>query len=113
MRIAAAGGQPKDVVQVDLAKGERQYMYPCALPGGKAILLTVGTADSETFDDARIVVLIPRPAREKRLWKVGLTRAIRPPATSCTREAEICLPFASIRGGSRSPGNLSMFSRAC
>jgi len=71
VRIAAAGGQPKDVVQVDLAKGERQYMYPCALPGGKAILLTVGTADSETFDDARIVVFDTETGQRKTLVEGG------------------------------------------
>ena len=56
LRVAAAGGEPKEVAKVDLAKGQRTYRYPCALPGGKGILLTVGTADTETFDDAHIAV---------------------------------------------------------
>jgi len=57
VRVAAAGGEPKEVVKIDLAKGDRQHRYPCALPGGKGILITVGTADAETFDDAHIAVL--------------------------------------------------------
>jgi eukaryotic-like serine/threonine-protein kinase len=57
VRVTAAGGEPKEVVKIDIAKGDRQHRYPCALPGGKGILITVGTADSETFDDAHIAVL--------------------------------------------------------
>jgi eukaryotic-like serine/threonine-protein kinase len=57
VRVPAAGGEPKEVVKIDLTKGDRQHRYPCALPGGKGILITVGTADSETFDDAHIAVL--------------------------------------------------------
>jgi serine/threonine-protein kinase len=71
MRVPAAGGQPKEVFKVDLAKGERQYTYPCALPGGKAILFTEGTADSETFDDAHIAVLNTETGQRKTLVEGG------------------------------------------
>jgi eukaryotic-like serine/threonine-protein kinase len=56
LRVAAAGGQPTEVAKIDLAKGQRTHRYPCAVPGGKGILLTMGTADTETFDDAHIAV---------------------------------------------------------
>jgi eukaryotic-like serine/threonine-protein kinase len=56
LRVAAAGGQPTEVAKLDLAKGQRTHRYPCAVPGGKGILLTMGTADTETFDDAHIAV---------------------------------------------------------
>lgn len=71
VRVAAAGGEPKEVVKIDLAKGERQHRYPCALPGGRGILLTVGTADSETFDDARIAVLNLQTGQTKTLVEGG------------------------------------------
>src|SRR6266852_5952284 len=71
VRVAAAGGEAKEVVKVDLAKGERQHRYPCALPGGKGILLTVGTADAETFDDARIAVLNTETGQIKTLVEGG------------------------------------------
>ncbi len=71
VRVAAAGGEPKEVVKIDLAKGERQHRYPCALPGAKAILLTVGTADSETFDDAHIAVLNIETGQTKTLVEGG------------------------------------------
>jgi dipeptidyl aminopeptidase/acylaminoacyl peptidase len=71
VRVAAAGGEPKEVVKIDLAKGERQHRYPCALPGAKAILLTVGTADTETFDDAHIAVLNIETGQTKTLVEGG------------------------------------------
>jgi len=54
MRIPAGGGQPAEAATIDFASGERLHKHPHALPGGKAILLTVATADSESFDDAQI-----------------------------------------------------------
>jgi len=54
MRITAAGGPPAEAATIDFATGERLHKYPHALPGGKAILLTVATKDSESFDDAQI-----------------------------------------------------------
>ena len=71
VRVPAAGGEPTSVVKIDLAKGERQHRYPCALPGSKAILLTLGTADSETFDDARIAVLNIQTGQTKTLVEGG------------------------------------------
>src|SRR5262249_48973782 len=56
-RIAASGGQPQEVSKIDFAKGERMHKYPCALPEGKTVLFTVSTAETESFDDARIVAL--------------------------------------------------------
>jgi len=71
VRVPAVGGEPMEVVKIDLAKGERQHRYPCALPGGKAILLTLGTVDSETFDDARITVLNLQTGQTKTLVEGG------------------------------------------
>ena len=71
-RVAAAGGDPVSVVNVDLDRGERLFKYPHALPGGTAVLLTVGTVDSESFDDAQIVVVSLRTG-EKRVLVHGGT----------------------------------------
>ena len=57
MRVPASGGQAKEVAKIDFANGERMHKYPCALPGSQAVLFTVSTAETETFDDARIVGL--------------------------------------------------------
>lgn len=70
-RVAAAGGEPKEVGKIDLSKGQRTHRYPCALPGGKGILLTLGTADIETFDDAQIAVFDVATGKIKTLVEGG------------------------------------------
>lgn len=71
LRVAAGGGQPAEVAKIDLTKGERTHRYPCALPGGKGILLTVGTADTETFDDAQVAVFNIATGQIKTLVEGG------------------------------------------
>jgi len=71
LRVAAAGGEPNQIVKLDFAKGERQHRYPCALPGVNGILLTVGTIDAETFDDARIAVFNTKTGETKTLVEGG------------------------------------------
>lgn len=70
-RVAAAGGEPKEVAKIDLAKGQRLHRYPCAVPGGRGILLTVGTVDTDTFDDARIAVFNAETGEIKTLVEGG------------------------------------------
>jgi serine/threonine protein kinase/Tol biopolymer transport system component len=54
-RVASSGGAPEPVVDVDSEKGERTYRWPDLLPGGRAVLFTIGTLDSpNNFTDATI-----------------------------------------------------------
>jgi eukaryotic-like serine/threonine-protein kinase len=69
--VSAAGGQPKEIVKIDFAKGERQHRYPCALPGGKAVMFTTATADIATFDEAHIVAFSLETGRKKVLVEGG------------------------------------------
>jgi dipeptidyl aminopeptidase/acylaminoacyl peptidase len=69
--IPAGGGQTRKVADIDFAKGERQHKFPCALPGVEAVLLTVSTADTATFDEARIVALSPATGQKKLLVEGG------------------------------------------
>jgi serine/threonine-protein kinase len=69
--IPAAGGAPKEVLKVDFAKGERQPQSPYALSGKNTILLTMASADTETFDDARIVAFQPRTGEKRTLVEGG------------------------------------------
>jgi hypothetical protein len=71
MRVPAAGGEPNEIVKIDFEKGERQIKYPCALPGGKAVLFTVTSTDNASFDEARIVVFSPETGRKKLLVQGG------------------------------------------
>ena len=55
-RVGAAGGVPQPVVSPEPAKGERTYRWPVLLPGGRAVLFTVGSLDSPNdYDEARLV----------------------------------------------------------
>ena len=65
MRVPAAGGDPQEMVKIDFAHGERMHKYPHALPGGDAVLFTVATTDSESFDDAQIARLLASDRAQK------------------------------------------------
>ncbi|MDP3716573.1 MAG: protein kinase [Acidobacteriota bacterium] len=78
VRVAAAGGDPVSVVKIDLDRGERLFKFPHALPGGTAMLLTVGTVDSESFDDAQIVVVSLRTGERRVLIQGGTSPCYSP-----------------------------------
>ena len=69
--LSLSGGLPKEILKVDYAKGERQPQSPSALPGGRAVLLTMANADTETYDDARIVAFLPRTGEKHTLIEGG------------------------------------------
>jgi serine/threonine protein kinase len=55
-RVPSAGGAVEPVVLPDTEKGERTYRWPVLLPGGRAVLYTVGSVDSPNdYDEARLV----------------------------------------------------------
>jgi serine/threonine protein kinase/Tol biopolymer transport system component len=77
--VSASGGQLKEIARIDFAKGERLHKYPSALPGGKALLFTVATTDSESFDDAAIAVFSPATG-ERRILVEGGTHPVYSPS---------------------------------
>jgi len=76
--IPAGGGPPKAVLKVDSANGERQPKSPCAIRGGKTILLAMANADSETYDDARIVAFQPHTGKTHILVEGGMNPRYSP-----------------------------------
>ena len=52
-RVSASGGEPEAVTTPDVDGGEGLHRFPQYLPGGNAILFTIGTGGS--WDDALIV----------------------------------------------------------
>jgi serine/threonine-protein kinase len=56
-RISANGGSPQMLTTPSRDQHEKTHRDPEVLPGGNAMLLTVGTGDITTYDDARIEVL--------------------------------------------------------
>jgi eukaryotic-like serine/threonine-protein kinase len=73
-RVSSAGGTPQAVTTPDVARREKTHRWPEMLPGGKAALVTVGSADISSFDDARIEVLLLGTG-ERRLLVEGGTYA--------------------------------------
>jgi serine/threonine-protein kinase len=77
-RVSANGGKPEVVTKVDRDKGERTHRFPHWLPGGKAFLFTLSHAESETFDDARIVVQSLSTGERKILIEGGTNARFSP-----------------------------------
>jgi serine/threonine-protein kinase len=57
MRVADTGGIPALLTTPDYDTREKSHRWPFILPGAQALLMTVSTADANTFDDARAEVL--------------------------------------------------------
>ena len=72
LRVPASGGEPQEAVPIEFAKGERLHKFPYALPGGAGLIFTVATNDTESFDDAHIVV-VSLPRGERRVLVEGGT----------------------------------------
>ncbi len=54
-RVPVAGGSAEPVVEPDAEKGERTFRWPQVLPGGHALLFTVGSTNSpNNYDNARL-----------------------------------------------------------
>jgi serine/threonine protein kinase/Tol biopolymer transport system component len=70
--ISANGGTPREITAVDEKKNERTFRWPQALPGGKAILFTVGTLDKpDDYEGANIEAVILATGERRVLIKGG------------------------------------------
>jgi predicted Ser/Thr protein kinase len=66
--VNADGGEPRELTKVSVDKGERSHRWPVALPGGKAILFTVGALGSpDSYDDADIDALVLATGERRRI----------------------------------------------
>jgi len=77
-RVPASGGSPTTLLKVDEARGERFLRHPSFLPSGKAILFTVGMADSYSYDDADIGVLSLDTGKKRILIRGGTSPRYAP-----------------------------------
>jgi serine/threonine-protein kinase len=71
MSVPASGGQPREIRKIDKAQNESGLKFPCALPGGHAVLCTVATSASESYDDAQIAAFSVRTGQTKVLVEGG------------------------------------------
>jgi serine/threonine-protein kinase len=56
-RVSSSGGVPEALTTPNREQGERTHRLPEVLPGGKAVLFTIGSNEIESWDDASIAVL--------------------------------------------------------
>jgi serine/threonine-protein kinase len=69
VRVSADGGTPSPVTNPDVTRGEFGHLYPKELPGGKALLFTIGTGES--WGDTGIAVLSFETGQWRTLIKDG------------------------------------------
>jgi serine/threonine-protein kinase len=78
LRVAADGGSPSVLLKVDEQRGERFYRHPSFLPSGKAIVFTIGKADTDSYDDSDIAVLSLDTGKKKILVEGGTSPRYSP-----------------------------------
>ncbi len=72
MRVPAAGGVPQVLTTPDASKGERTHRWPEILPGGKAVVFTIGSLESPSYYlDAKIAVQSLETGERKILSVAG------------------------------------------
>ncbi len=70
-RIPATGGTPEDITKLDTQKEERIHRMVELLPGGGALLFTVGGGGMDSYDEARIVAYSLKSGQRKTLIEGG------------------------------------------
>jgi serine/threonine-protein kinase len=71
VRTPADGGDAEAITTVNADAQERNHRFARLLPGGKALMFTVASADIETYDDARIDVVELATKKRKPVIKGG------------------------------------------
>jgi Tol biopolymer transport system component len=79
-RIPARGGKIEVLTTPDGAAGERSHRWPTYLPGGGAVLFTIGLLKGPgNYDDARIAVWEPGTRKTRILFEGGTMARFAPP----------------------------------
>jgi len=71
-RISSDGGESELLAAPMREKREKGLRFPDPLPGGRAVLFTMGTADMETWDEATIAVLSLENGETRTLIEGGM-----------------------------------------
>ncbi len=96
LRLPAAGGTPRTVTSLNVEKNERTHRWPQVLPGGQAVIYTVGRQDSPVnYDDARIEVVRLAGGERTLLFEGARTAWYVPPGfLLCARKSTLmAMPF--------------------
>ncbi|MCU1286529.1 MAG: serine/threonine protein kinase [Acidobacteriales bacterium] len=68
--VSSSGGAPKQITTPKADKGERSHRWPEALPGGKAVLFTIGTiASPDNYDNSDIDAVLLSTGERRTVLK--------------------------------------------
>ena len=70
-QVSDRGGTPHRLTSVNAERGEKGHRSPFVLPGGKAVIFVVGSADTSLWDDARIELLVVATGERRVLIEGG------------------------------------------
>ena len=70
-RVSAAGGNPEVLTILNQEQREKSHRFPQVLPGGHAVLFTLATSTTESWDDASVAVAAMRTGEYKIVLKGG------------------------------------------
>ncbi|HLF55566.1 MAG TPA: protein kinase, partial [Thermoanaerobaculia bacterium] len=74
-RVAATGGTPVAITQLDAAKGERSHRWPQVLPDGRTVLFTVGLISSPGDYEGATIEAVRLDSGERRTLLAGARMA--------------------------------------
>ena len=78
VRIRDSGGPIEPVTELNVAEGERSHRFANLLPGGQALIYTVGFEGIDSYDDARIDVWDINTRQRKTLISGGTSPVYSP-----------------------------------
>lgn len=78
VRIRESGGETEAVTKLDVTSGERSHRFASLLPGGDALIYTVGFEGIDNYDDARIDVWDIRTGMRKTIIEGGTSATYSP-----------------------------------
>ena len=78
VRIRESGGEIEPVTKLDVTSGERSHRFASLLPGGDALIYTVGFEGIDNYDDARIDVWDIRTGAKKTIIQGGTSATYSP-----------------------------------
>ena len=73
--IASSGGTPEPLTTIDEQAGERTHRWPAALPGGRAVLFTVGRLGSPDNYDESAIEAVDVATRKRQVVRRGASSA--------------------------------------
>jgi len=71
LRRVPAGGEPEVLTVLDRDRREKSHRFPQVLPGGEAVLFTLATSTTDSWDDASIAVASMKTGEHKVVLEGG------------------------------------------